>query len=309
MNSKRSFYKRIIAVTAVFALVFAWSFVCFPECSYAASGVKIGQATSGDHGSRGNKAGDQSGSEVSVSNWSYGRSSDSPFHWNYVFRAKDPMLGLQLAKNMKAAAANNHVGYDKGTPDRYTFYDAAKSADWNIEAVATNCETTCASAVSVCLNAAGVRVPRLWFSEIVYEDIMATGLFDCYRDSAYTASSANLLPGDILLAPTHTAMVVESPNHFTFRVTYSDTKGKEDVAYVEETSNVQLNPNNGEKIYNVEVKGDIDLKDYTPEKADGAFLGWEKVDDNSYSAQYASYAAPIAIPSGEADSVKSFSND
>ena len=118
MNSKRSFYKRIIAVTAVFALVFAWSFVCFPECSYAASGVKIGQATSGDHGSRGNKAGDQSGSEVSVSNWSYGRSSDSPFHWNYVFRAKDPMLGLQLAKNMKAAAANNHVGYDQSTPDR-----------------------------------------------------------------------------------------------------------------------------------------------------------------------------------------------
>ena len=81
MISKRSFYKRIIAVTAVLALVFAWSFVCSPECSYAASGVKIGQATSGDHGSRGNRAGDQSGSELCVYNHLY-----NPKEINRVYR-------------------------------------------------------------------------------------------------------------------------------------------------------------------------------------------------------------------------------
>lgn len=311
MDRKGMVYKRIIVMVTAFMLVFAWSFVCLPDQAYAASGVKMAQATNGEGGkTRGCKAGDQSGSEVTISNWSYGKSSSSPYHWKYVFRAKDPMLARQIANNMKAAAANNHIGYDKNSPDRYTFFDEAQRADWNIEAISTNCETTCASAISVCLNAAGVRVPRLLYSEIVYENIMETGLFDCFTTSGYTASSANLLPGDILCNPNmHTSMVVESPNHFTFKVKYTDTKGKENVVYAEETSSVQLNPNNGEEAYSVEVNSDVDLKEYTPGKSDGAFVGWEKVGDNSYSAKYESYAAPIMIPADDADPIKSFDAD
>jgi len=304
----KDLYKRILAVISAFILIVAGIFVCVPEHSYAASGVKMAQATNGEGGkTRGCKAGDQSGSEVTIDNWGYGKGASSPYHWKYVFRAKDPMLAREIANNMKAAAANNHVGYDKNSPDRYSFYDEAKKVNWNIANITTDCETTCASAISVCLNAAGVEVPRLWYSEIVYDDIMETGLFDCFTTSDYTASSANLLPGDILCNPDkHTSMVVESPNHFTFKVKYNDTKGKEDVSYVEETSSVKLNLNNGEKMCTVEVNGDVDLQNYEPDRANSAFIGWEKIDDNSYSAKYSDYTAPIQIQADDAEAIKKF---
>ena len=283
---------RAIALSIIFLMIFA-TFCSVADCNaYAAKsgGVRIGQATNGEGGSlRGNKAGDQSGGEVSLSNWSYSKGSSSAFHWKYVFRAKDPSVAKQLAANMKAAAANNHIGYDQQSPDRNSFYDEAKKVGWDISAIRTNCETTCGSAISVCINAAGITVPRTWYSEIIPKDIMKTGAFDCYTSSDYTASPAKLLPGDILCNPDrHTAMVVESPNPFRFDVSYVDceTSEEETVSIIEGTE-IQLNLNNGEGTEIVTVNDKVDLADFEPEKGSFKFVGWRQIDDESFAAAFA----------------------
>ena len=274
----------------VFVMVFSVALIAAGQPAEAASGgVKIGQATNGEGGKiRGCKAGDQSGGEVSVSNWGYGKSSGSPYHWKYVFRAKDPSIGKALAEDMKAAAANNHIGYDQQSPDRYTFYEEAKKVNWDIAAITTNCETTCASAVSVCLNAEGINVPKLWYSGIVARDLQNTGLFYCFTSSDYTASPANLLPGDILVNPDkHTAMVVESPNLFQFDVEYLDSETHENKSVaVDEGTEIHLNFNNGKETETVTVENKTDLTEYEPDKGSFRFIGWTQTADDSFSAEF-----------------------
>ena len=246
--------------------------------------TKIGQATNGEHGKlRDCTAGDQSGGECSISKWSYG---NGPYHWNYVFRAKDPKIAKNLAEDMKAICENNHIGYDQSSPDRYSLYEEAKKVGWDISAVKTNCETTCSSAVSVCLNAEGIKVSKIWYADIVKDDIMATGAFDCYTSSDYTRSAANLLPGDILLSSSHTAMVVESPNRFQWEVTYKDTEGQNQTYMVEDNSTIMLNPNNSQKPQELVIDDNINLIDYSPQKRPFRFCGWEKIDDATFIARY-----------------------
>ncbi len=273
---------------------------------YAEPSVKLGQANCGEGGKlRGCRAGDQSGKEVAISGWQYSGSSSSSFHWVYVFRAKDPEVGRKLADSMKAAAANGCVGYDQNTPDRFSLYDEAKKVGWDISAVSNNCETTCASVVSVCCNAAGISTPRMLYSGIVYKELMATGAFDCYTSGSYTASPANLLPGDILCNPKrHTAMVVESPNPFVYEVNYSDDAGKDQTDYAEEGSTISLNLNNGEEAVALTADSSIDLEEYKPDKQHYKFSGWEKVGENAYSAQFQASMAPIAISSDDKSDLK-----
>ncbi|MDO4975010.1 MAG: hypothetical protein Q4E61_01630, partial [Alphaproteobacteria bacterium] len=211
INSMKTLNKFIVLMIAIFLMM---AMVPFNVSALNKGEVKIGQATSGEGGKlRGCRAGDQSGGEVSVSNWSYASGSGSSYHWVYVFRAKNPVIAKKISKVMKQIAANNHVGYDKNAPDRYTLYDQAKANNWDVTKITNDCETTCSSAVAVALNCAGVRVPKLLYSQIVYEEIMKTKKFDCYTTSDYTASPDKLMEGDILCNPKHhTAMVVESPN-------------------------------------------------------------------------------------------------
>ena len=305
MKKTKKLTNRIFAIMMMSVFLASGNALLFSVPSYARSEVKMGQASSGESGIKGQKAGDQKGSEVSIDSWAYESGSGDSYHWVYVFRAKDPAIAKKLAENMIAAANNNHIGYDQNTPDRNTLYDEAEKVGWDISAITTNCETTCASVVSVCLNAAGVKVPRTWYSGIVYEGIMATDQFYCYTDKAYTASDELLLPGDILCNPDkHTAMVVESPNRFTFEVKYSDTKGEEQSVFVEDGKTVRVSLNNGEQPQSFEAGEVTDLKQYEPKKARATFKGWEKLDDETFSAKYEDKLAHISISGGEIKEIK-----
>lgn len=259
-----------------------------------ASGTNIGQATCGEGGSlRNNTAGDQSGGEVSVSKWGYGSGA---YHWEYVFRAKDKKLAMQLAQNMIDAANNNYIGYDQKSPDRNSFYDEAKKKGWNISAIDTKCETTCSSAISVCLNAAGVKVPRTWYSEIMYKDIVATGQFDCFTSKDFVASDKKLLPGDILISPGHhAAMVVESSNKYPVDVTY-ETQDKPAVDEKEYGTTITLYTNDGKQPKSMVLEEDIDLSAYEPAKNGYTFEYWSNdIDQDKYTAVYHSNFAPIYV--------------
>ena len=195
---KKATANRIVMTVLLISLFAGLFCINVTVPAYADSGVKIGQATNGEGGSlRGCRAGDQSGGEVSISGWTYGSSSGSPFHWKYVLRAKDPEVGRKLAEAMKAAAANDHVGYDQDTPDRYSFFEQAERVNWDISAISKNCETTCASAISVCCNAAGIRTPKLLYSEIVYEELMKIPGVVCQKPGGAFYLTAKLPVDDV----------------------------------------------------------------------------------------------------------------
>ena len=289
MHNKTKISERITKITAqclVAVLVAVGILFTAPAEPAYADSVIIGEAASGESGLSGNKAGDQTGSEVSCGSWVYGGSSDSPHHWNYVLRAKDPSIAKKIAKNMIAACDNDYIGYDLGSPDRTSLYDTAQAYDWDIAAIEDPCETTCSCVVSVCLNAAGIDVPRNWASGVVPEDVMATGQFECYTSSDYTASSAKLLPGDILVSTSHTAMVVKSPNPFEFDVTYRDAEYGEQTIKVAEGEMIQMNFNNGAKIKSLKIEDSANLNNYEPVKKNAAFAGWEFKDNNIFAASY-----------------------
>lgn len=213
MNNK-SVVKLISVVLVALLITMSLSLTAVISPAEADSGVKIGQATSDERGkTRNGKAGDQTGGELSISSWCYSSKNGAYNNWKYVFRAKDPKVASGLANAMIAACNNNHIGYDQSGKDRETLFKEAQKIGWDIANVTVDCETTCASVVSVCLNAVGIPISSYWDSGLVYDDLAKTDLFYIYSDSAHTASSDRLEPGDILLSPKkHTAMVVYSPN-------------------------------------------------------------------------------------------------
>jgi len=206
--------KKIAVMLLAIVLLFGGIIILDTPAVSAASGVRIGQATSDENGNiRGGKAGDQTGNEVATAKWSYSSRDGNYNNWKYVIRAKDPGIASRLADCMKKACANDHIGYDQSYPDRCSAYDEAKAVSWQIDKIQNNCETTCAQIVSVCVNAVGIDVGRYWDSSQVVDDLRATGKFSILTSSEFTASSSMLEPGDILVSPSvHTAMVIESPN-------------------------------------------------------------------------------------------------
>ena len=176
--------------------------------------IKIAEAAAGENGLHGNAAGDQSGREVRIRNWSGG--------WTYVFRPKDINVAKIASSNMVAGCRNPAIGYD--LDGRMTLYSEAEKVGWDLSKVTTKCETSCVDMVSVCLISAGLDTPKGWASGNVYSTLMQSkkfkGQFECYTSSDYTNSKKNLRPGDILVmvygggsGPTgHTAMAVD-PDH------------------------------------------------------------------------------------------------
>ena len=177
--------------------------------------VIIGHAAANERGGlAGGKAGDQTGREVTFSNWSYSATKGAYSHWMYVFRAKDPTVRLKLARAMMDTCNNNLIGYDTGRPDRFTAYDEAERKFWNIAAIDRKCETTCSQAVSMCMRAAGISkeyAPRFCDIATLTRVMLSDKQFDCYTDPGHLIKSVFLQPGDILLSGHHTAIVVMSP--------------------------------------------------------------------------------------------------
>lgn len=161
--------------------------------------VTIGSA----RGSYGNTArGDQSGGkEVSTQSW-YLHSKG----WR-VFRAKDPTKRALLAQAMKAACANNLIGYSQ--PDRLALYNQVKSKGYDPSKATEKTNTDCSALVRVCCWFAGIQVSNFTTADEPAA-LMKTGEFVELTDSKYTTKSDYLLAGDILDTKTkgHTVIVL-----------------------------------------------------------------------------------------------------
>ncbi len=287
--TKCSLLNRILSITLMTLLALT-CFPALPAVSYAtsSSSVRIGHAVYGESGSlKGNKAGDRRGREVFVENWTYSVLGMSRYHWKYVLRCKDHDVARALAADMKAICANDNIGYDQRKSDNTTLYNEAKANGWNISGISNKCETTCSNAISVCLNAEGIKISKSWHTSRMRRDLVNTGMFECYKSDKYVKSPSKLVPGDILLKPGHhAAMVVESDNPFTYKLTYLNHEGKTAHARIEENKDVLINPNNSSEISYIKMDSDKNLAGEVPSLRNYKFIGWKKTGSRTFIACY-----------------------
>ena len=157
--------------------------------------IKIGQASRDERGRySGGLAGDQDGKEVAIREW-YNRP------WNKVLRAKNTAVAGRIAAAMEKACKNDYIGYDQN--QRTTLYSLCKANGWKIEDVKTVCETDCSALVSVCVNAAGIRVSGDIYTGNEASVLLRTGEFELLTAPKYLLSDEYLKRGDILLYEFH----------------------------------------------------------------------------------------------------------
>lgn len=169
--------------------------------------VKMGQACGSETGGYSGKAGDQTGKELLICNYSYSASSDSPYHWTAVYRAKDAAARKVIGKACADACKNDYIGYDTSDPDRKSLYKEAKKVKWDIPKIKTKCETTCSELANVCLACAGLK--HLGVNKNAYVDSLTAFLNKDDQIKKITSWTKNdLQVGDILRSDCHYAVIV-----------------------------------------------------------------------------------------------------
>lgn len=123
--------------------------------------------------------------------------------WHTVYRAKEPAIAKHMARNAEAIAKNDAFGY--GQDNRYSGFDESLKVNFDFSAVTTPCAFDCSSMVMTLLVAAGINVPKAFFTWNMHDYMVKTGQFEVIP---YT-KGMTLKQGDIVLKTGHVVMVVE----------------------------------------------------------------------------------------------------
>ena len=146
--------------------------------------------------------GDQTGTEWQVRQW-YNRP------WNCVLRYPDPVVGNKIAELSRAAALNDHIGYNQGK--RMTYLAELERANWQPGMIRVDCEQDCSSGVIANTIAAGYLLgidalkhigKRATYTGNMRQAYKDAG-FEVLTDGKYLSSNRYLMPGDILLNDAH----------------------------------------------------------------------------------------------------------
>lgn len=123
--------------------------------------------------------------------------------WHTVYRAKETAIAKHMARNAEAIAKNDAFGY--GQDNRYSGFDESLKVNFDFSAVTTPCAFDCSSMVMTLLVAAGINVPKAFYTWNMHDYMVKTGQFEVIP---YT-KDMTLKPGDIVLKTGHVVMVVE----------------------------------------------------------------------------------------------------
>lgn len=123
--------------------------------------------------------------------------------WHTVYRAKETAIAKHMARNAEAIANNDAFGY--GQDDRYSGFDESLKVNFDFSAVTTPCAFDCSSMVMTLLVAAGINVPKAFYTWNMHDYMVKTGQFEVIP---YTKGMA-LKQGDIVLKTGHVVIVVE----------------------------------------------------------------------------------------------------
>lgn len=177
--------------------------------------MRIAQASIDENGkAHGGKAGDQNGKEVKISNWySYGKSG-----WDVVIRPKDRTKAHKMAEAMKAACANDNIGYDQW--QRESLLTEVKKVGNDFSKITTPTETDCSALVATVIIATGTpeekmrnkgRGNKLAYTGDLKSLCAASGEFTILTEKKYLTSGDYLLEGDIILnEKSHVVVAIEN---------------------------------------------------------------------------------------------------
>ena len=160
----------------------------------------IGNARISEYGTVNGKKGDQTGREVMTQSFASGGK------WQYVIRPKSVTVAKKIANAMKQACANNNIGYSQ--TDRISLSQAAAKKNYDLSKVGL-CNCDCSSLVSVCVNAAGIKVSPYMYTGNELALLKQTGKFTVITAASQCKHGKYLRAGDILLRQGHTAIVTK----------------------------------------------------------------------------------------------------
>ena len=152
--------------------------------------VIIGNARISERGTVNGVKGDQTGKEVMTQSYASGGK------WSYCIRPKSEEQAKKIANAMKAACANNNIGYSQG--DRTSLYGLASRNHFNIAKVG-KCNCDCSSLVAVCVNAAGIKVSPSMYTGNELALLRQTVKGTVRTGADQCRNGKNLRPGYILL--------------------------------------------------------------------------------------------------------------
>lgn len=162
--------------------------------------IRIGHAVCSENGTAKGRAGDQTGREIRIDNY-----SDSG--WEFLLRCKDRQKAEIMARACEAGCGNDKIGYDQN--QRNTLRTQAIAVGWNLSKITTACECDCSSFMTVCAEAAGINV--IYYNgnapttRTMRGAFKSTGMFDVFEPSVKKQR------GDILVkAGDHTVMVLDN---------------------------------------------------------------------------------------------------
>lgn len=169
--------------------------------------IKIAHARSSEKGGKFGSAGDQTGREVSISNYDNGKNLS-------IYRAKKETKREIIALTMEAACKNDLIGYSQGK-ERFTLWEEAEPVNFNPAKVTKKCNCDCSSLVAVAINAAGIHVPKTITTATMEKAIERTGEFQIIK------GDVTLIRGDIVRRTGHTFVVVQADPEAGAEVEYA----------------------------------------------------------------------------------------
>ena len=134
-------------------------------------------------------------------------------------------MAEKVAQCMENACKNNNIGYDQ--LQRNTLLAQARKYNYDVSKVNVPCETDCSALVSVACMYAGVPESALTLSgncattSTLQAVLKATGDVQIFTTPLYTANTARLKRGDILLKTGHHVVVVVDIGDNPYKLTSS----------------------------------------------------------------------------------------
>lgn len=128
--------------------------------------------------------------------------------WHTIYRPKETAIAKHMVKGAEAIAKNDAFGY--GQDDRYSGYEESRKVNFDFSAVTTPCAFDCSSMIMTLLVAAGIDVPRAFYTWNMNDYMMKTEQFDRIP----YADAKPFKPGDIVLKTGHVVMVVEGDSDY-----------------------------------------------------------------------------------------------
>ena len=179
-------------------------------------GTKVSNCSISENGSVNGTPGDSTGREYYLRDWY----QHNP-QWKAILRPKRADVAASIAKDAKAAASNDHIGYgqygnsvDSG---RGGMWAHCVTSNYDPAQITVNCNADCSSSTAAIVKCAGYKlnIPSLKnvSSDMCTSDeidtLSETGEFEVLRDSKYLTSGDYLKSGDIEVATGHTNIIYQ----------------------------------------------------------------------------------------------------